>query len=110
MGKPSRDVGVTRTKPTLCPYCGYLADSLGTTDGSPGAPSPGDISICLNCAEVQVIADDMTLRKATPADLAEIAADPEWAASVRDAQTTLRSMQRAGLRTKQHQRGTGPRN
>jgi hypothetical protein len=34
---------------TLCPRCGHKFDALDAADGGPGAPDPGDITVCIEC-------------------------------------------------------------
>ena len=61
-----------------CPVCGYEMDAAtGVLDLS--RPLPGDLSICLNCAEVLEFTPDMQVKRATlkklmaaPADVREL--------------------------------------
>jgi hypothetical protein len=102
------DRGVTRIGPRLCPYCGYHFDAVGTAEGGPGAPVEGDVTVCLNCAEVLTFEAADGLRKLTPEEQAALKDDPDWA-DTREAQFKLRTMQRQGFRTKQAERGPGRR-
>lgn len=47
-----------------CPACGYVADCASTLSGSDGAPSPGDLSICLNCGELLQFEDGYKVKRA----------------------------------------------
>jgi hypothetical protein len=100
------DRGVTRISPRLCPHCGYHFDAVGTADGSVGTPVEGDITVCLNCAEVLVFETVDRLRKLTSDEQAALKDDPDWL-DMRDAQAKLRAMQRQGFRTGQAERGSG---
>jgi hypothetical protein len=79
---------------------------LGTLDGSDGTPSVGDTSVCLNCVEPLVFEAGNVLRKPTEEERIQFAHDPDWE-GLREAQATLRAMQRAGMRTKEAERGPG---
>jgi len=51
-----------------CPYCEAKLDTA--TDLKTNVmPKPGDISVCINCAQVLVFADDLTLRKPQPGEI-----------------------------------------
>jgi hypothetical protein len=57
-----------RTKPSLCPYCGYFFDCATAINGSAARPKPGDYSICINCGCASVLNADLSLRKRTAID------------------------------------------
>lgn len=40
-------------------------------------PEPGDASLCINCCEWSVFAEDLSLRKPTPDELITIGLDPD---------------------------------
>jgi hypothetical protein len=61
----------TRHKPSQCPYCGHLIDA--STSAEDASPGPGDVTVCLNCREIVVFADDMSLRLPTEQELIEVA-------------------------------------
>ena len=45
-----------------CTGCG---EELDRATGTPGAPNPGDIMICLHCGAISIVADDRTFRAPT---------------------------------------------
>ncbi len=61
------------TPETSCPGCGRLLDRVIMMDGKP--PNPGDVSVCANCAEINVFGPDLTVHAATLKELAEIPLD-----------------------------------
>jgi len=65
----------SRYRPTLCLRCGYCLD---TATGE-GKPSPGDVSICMECHHIMCFADDMTMREPTAEELVEIAKNKDIA-------------------------------
>jgi hypothetical protein len=61
---------VTRHEPVVCPFCGYPnLDAALHTDEVGGHPSPGDVTLCIECGGVCVLNADMTLRKVQHDDL-----------------------------------------
>ena len=59
-----------------CPYCSYQVD-CATTITDKGPPEPGMFSICINCMNVCVFAEDMSIRKPTLEEIAAVG-DMEW--------------------------------
>jgi hypothetical protein len=64
--------------PVACPYCGKVNDTHDA--GDPGArPTTGDVSMCFSCAPPSLfVVDDeqVRLRRATSAELADLLAHP----------------------------------
>lgn len=60
--------GVTLHRLTLCPTCGATINAAGTFDGAPGAPAPGDWTVCAKCLAWLVYLEGLTLRPVTPAE------------------------------------------
>jgi hypothetical protein len=73
IGKPNR------MPPSACTACGTKLNGA-TGIATDGAPSPGDITVCLSCGHVMAYADDLTLRDLTDAEMVEIAGDPRLVA------------------------------
>lgn len=46
-----------------CPSCGYTGNKATSRNQGP-APKPGDIGVCMRCAEVLEYKEDMTLQLA----------------------------------------------
>lgn len=65
----------TRHKASPCLACGKKLDASTSTEGD-HKPSPGDATVCLECAHLMMYADDMTLRELTDEEMIEIAGDP----------------------------------
>lgn len=62
--------------PTPCPSCDQPLDGhLGTRPGQAG-PKPGDISICVYCAELLVYGDGLRLAIPDEALRADLMTDP----------------------------------
>lgn len=54
----------TRLAADKCPHCGELIDVTTPSPGNPHAvPEPGDMSVCVTCAESVVFGDGLKLRK-----------------------------------------------
>lgn len=66
-------------KPNLCPYCGYFFDMAAAHDGGADQPSPGAISLCLNCGEAGIFTDDLSTRKMTDQEYDELPIDQKHA-------------------------------
>lgn len=60
-------VTTTPTPECPCPACGAPVRYATSTHGD-HAPSPGDVSVCLECAAVNVFGEDLTLRPSTLAE------------------------------------------
>jgi hypothetical protein len=53
-------------------------DAIAPSPQNPDAhPSEGDLTICFGCVNVLVLNADITLRRPTVGELAEIATDPD---------------------------------
>jgi hypothetical protein len=63
-----------------CPGCARKADGAASLAGK-GAPSPGDLTVCIGCGIILVYATAMTLRRATHEELEALA--PETAEDLR---------------------------
>lgn len=63
---------------TPCPHCGALHNSIKAI-GYPRDDDPreGDISVCIKCATPVALAADLSLRKLTDLELAEINGDAD---------------------------------
>lgn len=45
----------------VCPYCSYAMDSVTEAEGKNVKPSPGDASVCFNCAQILVFDNNLNL-------------------------------------------------
>jgi len=77
-----------------CPWCGYIHDAATSAMRSkPDAvPEPGDVSICLMCAQPSVYTETMRVRKPWPGEV-DIT-DPE----LRLAMSIIRGLDRRGVK------------
>ena len=57
-----------------CPYCGYRCDSA-TMLGGNAAPSPGDVTICIECQSICVFDAKLKMRTPTDSEMYDIAGD-----------------------------------
>ena len=48
-----------------CPYCGYELDGATSPRDQSMMPSPGDVSICIECGGICLFTADLRLRKPT---------------------------------------------
>ena len=78
------------TKKTACPCCGYVIDCAACPERPGAKPRPGDLSLCLGCAEVLAFNQDMTLREATIEDLMQLS--PQQQAELGRAQKFIRTV------------------
>ena len=92
----------TRTPMTLCPACGAPRDAATDPTDTDQAASPGDFSVCIECAALQVFAADLALRRPTEAEAAEAALLPGVQALQRAARElgALRAVIPASLRSR----------
>ena len=64
----------TRVPESSCPNCGKRLDSAMSTEGD-RKPSPGDITICMDCRHLCAFAEDMGLRELTDDEVVAVAGD-----------------------------------
>jgi hypothetical protein len=57
-----------------CRFCGYGTDAASTLDGA--KPGPGDVCLCINCGEWNILDRKLRFRKPTDAEYEDIATDP----------------------------------
>jgi hypothetical protein len=55
----------------FCPLCGKELDAASGMDHD-NAPKPGDVSVCLGCAQPLVFNDDLTVRAMTASEVADL--------------------------------------
>lgn len=63
----------TRLPQSKCCECGHQMDACS----GPCEPSPGDLTLCINCGSLNVFADDLTLRYPTDDEFFAAAADSD---------------------------------
>jgi hypothetical protein len=82
-----------RVPESSCPNCGKPLDAAMSTEGD-HKPSPGDMTICMDCRHLCAFAEDMRLRELTGDEVVAVAGD----------QRVLRAMKALGdlERWKQH--------
>lgn len=59
---PADPPGLTRLPAQPCPLCGATLSAAGTMDGTAGAPSAGDWTVCAYCLQWLVYLDGGALR------------------------------------------------
>lgn len=60
----------TRVPDSLCPHCGWATSAATAFSGKHDEPSPGDLSLCLNCGAPSLFTETLHLRKLTPQEFA----------------------------------------
>ena len=79
---------MNRIPRTECPICGYAMDEA--TGVEPGAgPREGSLSLCLSCGELMVFRADLTQRRMTAAEIAQVRQDQETWALVQRARAVI---------------------
>lgn len=58
------EIGKAQECKTICPYCDYNMDRVSSVNNQ-AQPSPGDVTVCIQCAQVAIFCDDLSLRKTT---------------------------------------------
>ena len=61
-----------RVKKQKCPYCGFEGDGVEEFNREDRKPKPGDISVCISCAGIQVFGEEMELLKISKERLTEL--------------------------------------
>ena len=64
----------TRVPESSCPNCGKPLDAAMSTEGD-HKPSPGDMTICMDCRHLCAFAEDMSLRELTDDEVVVVAGD-----------------------------------
>ena len=83
----------TRTAECRCPWCGHKLDAAMAGDpATPDAvPKPGDVSVCISCAQILVFTDELTLRASMPGEI-------EITPALRRVQQAVRALDRRKMR------------
>lgn len=58
-----------------CPACGHAVNAAADVGGEQHAPKPGDVSVCIYCAELLVFTED-SLRLPTQGEMADFRRTP----------------------------------
>lgn len=80
-----------RLPPAPCPACHEVQNAATCIDDDVARPKPNDFSVCINCGEVLLFNDDMTVRRAELNDLMNVPADVRYEIGV--AQEIVRRQQ-----------------
>jgi hypothetical protein len=83
----------TRMPECRCPWCHHLLDSAMAADPKDrdATPSPGDVTVCISCAQILVITADLTLRASMPGEI-------EITPALRRAQVLVRRLDRRKMK------------
>ena len=71
-----RDPELLPTK-SVCPYCGYVADSAICSNRPGARPVAGSFDVCINCAGVSVYQADYSRLKLDPKAFSELPIDAQ---------------------------------
>ena len=65
------DTAAFRLPKCRCPHCEQELDAAMSADPADpdAAPSPGDVTVCISCAQLLVFTDDLLLRAARPGEV-----------------------------------------
>ena len=66
---------MAKMKPSLCPKCKMILNGATHLQDVEKSPRPGDVTVCVVCAEVLVFDDDLMLRRPLVGEIDEN--DPE---------------------------------
>lgn len=87
--------GITRIPEHRCPYCSHQLSAIAELKPQ-GAPNPGDVTVCINCAGLLVLNDNLQARRPTMDELGQIANSEDWPEIAR----TVRSVKAFALARK----------
>jgi len=73
----------TRMPPHDCLRCGHRLDAVSTIEDKFSAPSPGDVTVCINCGLPMIFDDKFKLRRPTQAELDELEFNADYHDTVR---------------------------
>jgi hypothetical protein len=80
---------------SCCPYCEEILDGATRVGGSAAVPEPGDVSVCLYCAQIIIFGADLLVRRPLPGELEAIEAQhPEAGLLLRRAQEQIKALDR----------------
>jgi hypothetical protein len=65
----------TGVRASECPACGHPLNAATGIDDPSARPSPGDVSICWECAAVLAFTEDLSVRLMSNAEVAELSRD-----------------------------------
>jgi hypothetical protein len=83
----------THVPKSPCPYCD--APLNATTSPKGYVPVPGCFSVCIECAQLLIFRDDLTLRAVTTAEFKEIEREhPKFFAEITIMQRAVRAIDR----------------
>lgn len=66
---------VRTDKGTHCPVCNTYLDAAANSDGSGSIPSPGDLSICIECLSYLRYQEDLSLKLLTDDELIALSSE-----------------------------------
>jgi hypothetical protein len=103
------DHNATHHRMQPCPYCGFKIDAAGTIDNAPVMPTPGDLTVCIQCAGVLMYdGPRLTIRQVPAQELMAIfAANPGYEAEFSRTLAAVKAFQRS--RPMKPARGSVPR-
>jgi hypothetical protein len=69
---------IIKMKDSLCLNCGALLNRVASLEeDSDHNPSPGDISVCLNCGHILIFTEDLGVRELTEEEVIAVAGRKE---------------------------------
>lgn len=77
-----------------CPSCSYIHDALTDARGGVEKPSPGDYTVCLNCAALLTFQDDLSIKLMSEEEKQLV--NPEDMVFIHKVQSTIRSLPEYG--------------
>lgn len=91
--EPTDSSGTYQVPRCACPTCGHMLTAASATCvQAPSPPKPGDLTICISCAEILTYGADLDLARAPAAELASL--DDRTAAWLAHVQQLIRERRR----------------
>lgn len=75
---------------STCPQCRYKLNSATNMHGGRKEPDEGCLSVCLNCGQLLIYGADLTLRRCSSSEIAELMKDRDVWRTIELAQDFIR--------------------
>jgi len=86
----TEELFTTEVTKGACPYCGYIIEAA--TGNGPRPPKRGDVSVCIECLNVVMFNDDLTIVKPDPETFAAVRSNTGLWAYIEFVRLTIRNI------------------